>query len=178
MSVASHAPAGGRLCRCTPKRLARRSLRDGQSGPMTGEREVLRNEALAVGCWVGVVAWIVLTPVFIATATDPSLGSSIAIGVLGLVMVTGSYRVSRMRIEMTDAGLAVHKLLGTERVAWQDVNEVSADYYGLHITRADGRVVTAGTMGRPRATRSGKEAKADRWVRRIKERAAAAHLPD
>jgi hypothetical protein len=145
---------------------------------MTGEREVLRREAFAIGCCVGVIAWVVLTPVFIATATNPSLGSSIAIGVLGLVMVTWSYRATRMRIEMTDAGVAVHKLLGTERVAWQDVNEVSADYYGLHITRVDGQVVTAGSMGRPRATWFGKEAKADRWVRRIKERAAAAHLPD
>ena len=64
-------------------------------------------------------------------------------------MVTWSYRATRMRIEMTDAGVAVHKLLGTERVAWQDVNEVSADYYGLHITRVDGQVVTAASMGRP-----------------------------
>jgi hypothetical protein len=140
---------------------------------MTGEREVLRNEALVIGCWVGVIAWVVLTPLLMATATDPSLGTSIAIGVLGLVMVTGSYRATRMRIEMTDAGLAVHKLLGTERVAWQDVNEVSADYYGLHITRADGQVVTARSMGTPRATWFGREAKADRWAQRIKSRAAA-----
>jgi hypothetical protein len=109
--------------------------------------DVLRNEALVNGCWFGLVVSIVLTPIL--AATSPDLGSIIAIGAIGVVSAQGFYRGTRMRVEMTEAGLDVHKLFGTERVMWHDVSDVSVDYYGLHIKRVDGQVVTAGSMGKP-----------------------------
>jgi hypothetical protein len=134
--------------------------------------DVLRNEALVNGCWLGLVVSIVLTPIL--AATSPDLGAMIALGVIGVVSALGFYRGTRVRVEMTEKGLDVHKLFGTERVVWHDVSDVSVDYYGLHIKRVDGQVVTAGSMGKPnRAAWLRKEVSADRWANRIEARAAA-----
>lgn len=139
---------------------------------MTDDFKVLRSDALVNCCWVAVVAWIVLTPILAFTA--PDLGSAIAIGVIGLVSALGFYRGTRMRVEMTDDGLEVHKLFGTEFVAWQDISDVTVDYGGLHIEQDDGQVVTAGSMGKPNwASWAGKDVAADRRARQIEARAAA-----
>jgi hypothetical protein len=83
-----------------------------------------------------------------------------------------------MRVEMTDDGLDVYKLFGSERIAWENIRAVSADYYGLRIARGDGQVVTVGSMGKPNwASWLGRDVSADRWVRRIESRAATKRRP-
>jgi Bacterial PH domain len=141
----------------------------------TIELDVLRNEALVNGCWFAVLASIVLTPTLAFTA--PDLGATIAIGVIGLMSALGFYRATRMRVEMTDDGLDVYKLFGTERVAWKDISGVSVVYGGLRIERNDGQVVTVGSMGKPNwASFAGQEVRADRWARQIEARSAAKRL--
>ena len=139
---------------------------------MTGRREVVRNTGLIAACWAALVFELVWTLVAIVSS-DHGPSNDIVLGMTGLVGAAGFHRATRMRIEMNDTGLAVHRLFRTEYVAWRDVRAVSVDLGGLHIARPDGRTATASSMARSTWTAWLRRDAPDRWVRRIEARAEA-----
>ncbi len=64
-------------------------------------------------------------------------------------MAAGFVRGTRMRIEIADDGVTVFNYIGTRRVAWTEITEVTADYYGLRLLLANGQIVTASGLAKP-----------------------------
>jgi hypothetical protein len=129
---------------------------------------VLRNKPLYWSNWFAALASIAL---FVAGVAAPpgeqTLGDQLAFGLVTLGAAAVFVRVTRMRLELTDPGVTVYKLLSTETVPWEDIADVTTDRSGLHIRTAGGSVVTAGTMGTSRWAAWFKTDANGEWVRRI-----------
>jgi hypothetical protein len=128
------------------------------------EPVVLRSCALFYASWVAAIGVGLL---FGATTIggpgpDPRVDDYIASAALGLPFMLGFYRATRLRLELTDDGVTMFRLFTTTRVAWLDISDISVDYYGLHVRRTDGAVVTAGFLGKPNwATWLGRRSRGD-----------------
>jgi hypothetical protein len=142
---------------------------------VTGEIQVLRNRGLYVlnrAVAVGALATCVV--ILIAGPTPEGQGGYLGAAATCLAWALASWQATRMRVELSDAGVTVYKFGSTAHVAWLNVSEVRADYGGLHIVRQDGAVVTAGSMGTSGlASKLDLGNRAEVWERLIRERAEA-----
>ena len=137
---------------------------------------MLRNRGIYAVNWAATIGALVAgIAIVIAGPTPEGQGGYLGAAAIFLAWALGSWRATRMRVELSDAGVTVYKLGSTSNVAWLNISNVTADYTGLHIVRKDGDVVTAGSMGTSGlATWLNLDNRAEVWVRTIQNRADAA----
>lgn len=110
-----------------------------------------RSTILVAFMWLAAAGSIVIFGATAFSGPGPDPGPVDYVGTLlfGVVMAAGFLRGTRMRIEVAQDGVTVFNYLSTRRVAWEDVVDVTADYYGLRLVLANGEVVTASGIAKP-----------------------------
>ena len=92
------------------------------------------------------VAW---TAVLVAgPGPDPGLGDYIFAALFGVVMSLAFFRGTRMRIELTEAGVRLYRYWDTRFVPWGEIRDVAVGYSGLSIIRKDGTSVATVALGK------------------------------
>ena len=90
------------------------------------------------------MSWAVFAlVVYSAISRGQMSAGAIALAVVGIGVALAAMRASRMGVEMSDAGVTVHRPFASDFVAWSDVAGVWADGEGLHVVRRSGGTVSA-----------------------------------
>jgi hypothetical protein len=110
---------------------------------------VIRSKGFHLFTWLCAGALLVWCAV-VALRPQPDGGPAdyVGLAVIGSVGILGFLRATRMRLELSDAGVRMFRFFDTPFVQWAEISDAKVSYFGLTIVRIDGTKVRTAALGK------------------------------